>query len=118
MTNMESHGRSLSMGGSRSDVSIRNISLQLQGQPGGDEVQSGGSRGKILGHGLKDGEEVLAGQNFGGSTLNVKVCSAQQSLRWKDVFVLLSTSKKIRHLVKSKQYEHKLPINHPRLIEI
>lgn len=107
----------MSKGGKRSDV----LEISLCSYRGNLEGMrcSLGDKGEDYGpkaNGWR--ESVGLDKYFGGSTLNVKVCSAQQSLRWKDVFVLLSTSKKIRHLVKSKQYEHKLPINHPRLIEI
>lgn len=43
----------------RSDMAIRKISLQLQGQTGEDELGAEGLRGQILGQELKDGKEML-----------------------------------------------------------
>lgn len=67
-------------GRGRADVNVRNISLQLQGQTGGGELQSGGPEGKVLGQRLKDGEEVLDWTNILEIVPSTsRLCSAQQS---------------------------------------
>lgn len=75
---VRNHGRYLSKGGADQIWALRNISLWLWGQIGGDEVGPGGSR---------DGEEVLDWSDILESVLNFK-----SLLSTDDVFVIPSPS--------------------------
>lgn len=72
----------------RSDMAIRKISLQLQGQTGKDELGAEGLRGQILGQELKDGKEMWTRHILEVVPSISRVPSARQSCGVEKCFLL------------------------------